>query len=98
MPVLKVKAKSGIPYLPDTPNQPNSYSSPKNCLARKLSEIFALAGAAPWFHTLLHYVETNNKSTTPISEGLTEKKLKVTKAETAFVRLLSLLYHTVVDK
>ena len=59
--------------------------------------MFALA-AAPWFHTLLHYDETNNKSTTPISERLKEKKLKVTNAETAFVRLLSLLYHTVVDK
>ena len=98
MPVLKVKAKSGIPYLPDTPNQPNSYSLPKNCLARKLSEMFALAGAAPWFHTLLHYDETNNKSTTPIIEELKEKKLKVTNAETAFIRLLSLLYHTVASR
>ena len=48
-------------------------------------------------YTLLHYDKTNDKSTTPISEGLKEK-LKATNVETAFVRYLGLLYHNVVDK
>ena len=38
-----------------------------------------------------HFRQLCDKSTTPISEGLKEKKLKATNAETALVRLLGLL-------
>ena len=57
---LKVRQNQGLPiYLPDSLNQPNNYSLPKNCLASKLKWNTCGNAQLRWLHGLkLSYITT----------------------------------------
>ena len=59
---FKAMAKSGIPDLPDSANQPTSHNFPKKSFGKKT--VVERSFQATWFNTWkwLHYDETNDKA------------------------------------
>ena len=83
MPVLKVIAKPGIPDLPDSLNQPISYSFPLKLFGKKT--IMEHSFQAVWFKLKDGYImvsKMNNKVYCfYCAKGFKEKKLKSPNAE-----------------